>query len=179
MGRLLTFALGVVVVSIGSTKCRAQLDQEAIRQTKRATALVEVSAARVGASGSGFCVDKSGLFITNAHVVEIPGSKQATIHLVLDIGLDSQRTLEAKVLRHDDRMDLALLQVDPQDGPELTALELGNESTLKELAGVYTFGYPFGRCASGRPGQIPRRHCPGQPHHLAAKEQGAASGHSV
>ncbi len=145
MSRLVSATLGLVLAAVGSTNCRAQLKPDAIQRIKRATALVEVSAAKVNATGSGFCVDKSGLFITNAHVVEMPAGLQATIHLVLDIGLDTRRSLEAKVLRHDDRMDLALLQVDARNGPELTALELGNEAPLKELVNVFTFGYPFGR----------------------------------
>jgi hypothetical protein len=148
MSRLPSIALGVALVSLGSSPGWAQLKPETIVRTKRATALVEVSAQRRTASGSAFCVDKSGLFITNAHVVDLADGTHAKIHLVLDIGLDSQRNLEAEVLRHDDRMDLALLKADAPDGLELTALELGDESALKELTEVFTFGYPFGRAAA-------------------------------
>jgi Trypsin-like peptidase domain len=148
MSRPPSVVLGVVLAILGSSPCLAQLQDETIRRTKRATALVEVSTQRRAGSGSAFCVDKSGLFITNAHVVEIANGTQASIHLVLDIGLDSQRSLKAEVLRHDDRVDLALLKADAQDGPALTTLELGDESALHELTEVFTFGYPFGRAAS-------------------------------
>ncbi len=155
MTRLLPLALAILLVNIPATTCRAQLDPETVQRIKRATALVEVSSDKVGATGSGFCVDQSGLFITNAHVVQVPARAKPAIHLVLDIGLDTQRTLEATLLRHDDRMDLALLQVDPKDGAGLISLELGSETTLKELAQVVTFGYPFGRSTAVGRAQYP------------------------
>ena len=50
------------------------------------------------------------------------------------------------MLRHDDRLDLALLKVDGDSG--LVALERGKETDLKELTGLVTFGYPFGHSAA-------------------------------
>jgi hypothetical protein len=142
-----SITLGVLLVILGSAPSLAQLAPETIQRVKKATALVEVTTAKAVASGSAFCVDKSGLFITNAHVV-LGAGKEATVRLVLDIGLDSQRGLEAKVLRHDDRMDLALLEADVAADSGLTALDLGRDADLKELDRVITFGYPFGHAAA-------------------------------
>src|SRR5207253_9258889 len=94
------------------------------------------------ATGSASCVDQSGLFITNAHVIEGEAGEEGRVRLVVDSGLATQRILTAKVLRHDDDVDLALLQVNARAG--LTPLELGRDSDLNELAEVTTFGYPFG-----------------------------------
>src|SRR4051812_47912772 len=156
MVKLLSVGLSGLLVIVGSAPSLAQLAPETIQRVKKATALVEVTTAKAGASGSAFCVDKSGLFITNAHVV-LGAGKEATVRLVLDIGLDSQRSLEAKLLRHDDRMDLALLEaeVDAGAASALTALDLGRDADLKELDRVVTFGYPFGHAAAVGRAQYP------------------------
>ena len=70
------------------------------------------SRAASGWTGSAFCIDKSGLFLTNAHVVEQAIEEGSRIGLVLDGGRATQRILRARVLRHDDKLDLALLQID-------------------------------------------------------------------
>jgi S1-C subfamily serine protease len=95
------------------------------------------------ATSSAFCVEKSGLFITNAHVVTCRDGKVGRVWLVVECGLATQRILPAKVLRLDDENDLVLLQVNA--GSDLTALELGQDADLVELAEVTIFGYPFGR----------------------------------
>ncbi len=55
----------------------------------------------------------------------------------------TDETRPARVLRHDDLLDLALLQVD--EGPHPAILELGRDADVKELAHVFTFGFPFGK----------------------------------
>jgi WD40 repeat protein len=118
---------------------------------KKATALVEVTAPRPegGGSGSAFCIDRSGLFITNAHVVAEAEGGQAELRLVLDTGRGSKRLiLRARIVRSDDRLDLALLKVDP--AAELTPLTLGRDEDLTETMPVTTFGYPFGRALAFR-----------------------------
>ena len=124
----------------------AQLKPEHVQRAKKATALVEVTNTKERASGSAFCVDVTGLFVTNAHVVEMPGVEQPKVRLVLEIGTKAQRSVEAKLLRQDDRVDLALLKVDGESG--LVPLDLGKDSDLKELSRIATFGYPFGRATA-------------------------------
>jgi hypothetical protein len=143
--------IGVMTVSLAmavlcADRAHAQFKPESIRRGKAATALVEVTHGESGASGSAFCVDRcldgSGLFVTNAHVVENDAGMVGKVRLVVEIGLETQRILPAEVLRRDDEMDLALLRVDR--GAGLTALELGRDDGLSDLASVVTFGYPFG-----------------------------------
>jgi hypothetical protein len=76
---------------IGPARSMAQHKREVIDRGKKATALVEVKTATAQASGSAFCVAKSGLFITNAHVIRGAGASKAEIRLVLDIGEKTQR----------------------------------------------------------------------------------------
>ncbi len=113
---------------------------------KSATALIEVTAPWLGegSSGSAFCIDRSGLFITNAHVVVGAEGGRADLRLVLNTDRGSKRSiLRARIVRSDDRLDLALLKVEPV--AELTPLTLGREEDLRETMPVTTFGYPFGK----------------------------------
>jgi S1-C subfamily serine protease len=93
-----------------SAPVRAQHKPDVIERGKKATALVEVKTAEGAASGSAFCIDNSGLFITNSHVVRGAGENKDDVRLVVDIGLKTQRRIRAKVLRADDGLDLALLK---------------------------------------------------------------------
>jgi len=143
MLKLFSPALAVLLLLVDSAPVQAQHKPEIIERGKKATALVEVKTAEGEGSGSAFCIDRSGLFITNAHVVRGAGQVKDNVRLVIDIGLKTQRSLRAKMLRADDSLDLALLKVDPDAG--LNALELGKDDTLRETAPVVTFGFPFGR----------------------------------
>ena len=146
MHRFISPAVCGLLVWLAAPPSFAQLKPEQVERAKKATALVEVTSTKESASGSAFCVDVAGLFITNAHVVAMPRGERTSVRLVLEIGTKAQRSVEAKLLRQDDRVDLALLKVDGESG--LVSLDLGNDSDLKELARVVTFGYPFGRATA-------------------------------
>jgi WD40 repeat protein len=135
-------AICLLLALVASAPVRGQHKPEVIEHGKKATALVEVRMAQGEASGSAFCVDKSGLFITNAHVIGGAGEGKDNVRIVVDIGLKTQRSLRAKVLRADDALDLALLKVDADAG--FDALSLGKEEALIETAPVIAFGFPFG-----------------------------------
>jgi S1-C subfamily serine protease len=111
---------------------------EVLRRGKKATALVEADTNRGKVSGSAFCIDRSGLFITNAHVVK--GARD--IRLVLEIGEPGQRVVQARALRRDDVLDLALLQGDARS--VLEPLEVARDAELYPTMRVVTFGFPFG-----------------------------------
>jgi hypothetical protein len=123
------------------------------RLGKAATALVEVKAGpgqglRQG-YGSAFCVHRSGLFVTDEHVVcppgPVPGQQpgaRGEVTLVLNPGEKAQKSYAARVIRTDRQLDLALLRVDGAN--DLPALDLGDDKQLEELMEVVAFGYPFG-----------------------------------
>lgn len=133
---------------------RGDLAPERIRHAKRATALVEIPPGRVlmtprgdrvvsqeKSFGTAFCIDgNSGVFVTNAHVVDAAVEKELT--LVLDASEKDQRVVTARVVRSDKTLDLALLQV-RQDKP-IAALELDSSDDLMETQSVLAFGFPFG-----------------------------------
>jgi S1-C subfamily serine protease len=120
---------------------------EVIERGKRATAFVQVVTSEGRSSGSGFCIDRSGRFITNAHVVDRASDGRGQVWLVVDIGRKTPRRLRSKVLKTDSAYDLALLQVD--GGGDLTPLELGTEDDLIETMPITTFGFPFGEMLKG------------------------------
>ncbi len=153
MSRPFALALLLALASAGPPDAMAQLKPEVIERGKKATALVEVALADGGATGSAFCVDRSGLFVTNAHVIDGAVEAKGGVRLVLEIGMKSQRSLRAKIVKSDDHLDLALLKVDANDA--LTALDLGKDDRLTETAPVVSFGFPFGRNLTVRNEQYP------------------------
>jgi uncharacterized protein (TIGR03067 family) len=121
--------------------------QEVVKLAKPATALVETQAG----CGSGFCVHPSGFFLTNEHVISaLPGGD--TVTLILEAGLKTQRLLQAKVVRRDKELDLALLRAQGQH--KLPALALGSDEGLAELTELIAFGFPFGTSLA-KPGEYP------------------------
>src|SRR5579885_2116371 len=142
MFRVVPVSLGLVLLASAASTCFGQYKPEVIERGKKATALVEVATSQGRATGSAFCVDRSGLFITNAHVVASTGP-QDPIRLVVDIGETTQRSLRARIYRSDPDVDLALLKVDGEPG--LSPLELGEDRFVRETEPVVTFGFPFGR----------------------------------
>jgi serine protease Do len=85
--------------------------------------------------GTGVIWNTDGRIITNAHVV---ANEQAKIHVHLTDG----RTLEAKVLHRDPRLDLAMLKV---NGDNLNALPIGDSSRLRIGEWVFAIGHPWGQ----------------------------------
>jgi serine protease Do len=83
--------------------------------------------------GSGLVIDRNGLVVTNAHVIE--GASRITITL-----LDG-RELEADVLGADRDADLAVLKV---KAGNLPAVPLGRSSDLMIGETVIAIGNPFG-----------------------------------
>jgi len=124
---------------------QGELSREKVAQLgKAATALVEVTVPKGKAYGSAFCIHPSGLFITNAHVVDLAGV--TSVLVVIDPALSTQRIAKAKVIRVDKENDLAILQADGlKDIPTLT---LGSVDQLVETTEVIAFGFPFGALLS-------------------------------
>jgi mono/diheme cytochrome c family protein len=142
----------VIVLLLCTAGSLAQPPLETVQRTKQATAFVTVELADGIAEGSAFCIDASGLFVTNAHVVEDqkPGGR---LLLVLHSGESDQVVLPANVVKLDKDKDLAILQiVHPKN---LVALTLGNSNELVETMSVVAFGYPFGTDLALKDGDYP------------------------
>ena len=89
---------------------------------------------RVQSLGSGFVVDPSGLVVTNNHV--IAGADEITVTL------QDNTVLKAHVVGHDDRTDLALLQV--KTDRKLPAVAFGDSDKSRVGDWVLAIGNPFG-----------------------------------
>jgi serine protease Do len=85
--------------------------------------------------GSGFIIDRTGLIVTNNHVVE-----EADEIIVL---LNDKHKFDAKVIGRDPLTDLALIKIDPK-GAELKTLPLGNSDTTDIGDWVAAIGNPLG-----------------------------------
>jgi len=89
----------------------------------------------VEGAGSGFVIDPRGFILTNYHVV---AGAQA-----IEVILGDQSRYPAKFIGADQRNDVALVKIDPK-GKQLSALPLGDSSTLQVGQKVLAIGDPFG-----------------------------------
>lgn len=90
-------------------------------------------------SGTGFCVDKAGLIITNQHVI---GPSE-----LISVQFDAKRKVSATVLAFNPEKDVAVLWANPAAFPEmivapLAKSEAGKESVI-EGERVFTIGSPL------------------------------------
>ena len=86
-------------------------------------------------AGSGFVMDTRGYILTNNHVIENAQAIEVTLG-------DGQR-FPAKLVGTDVRDDVALIKIEPGDH-KLTALPIGDSSTLQVGQHVLAIGNPFG-----------------------------------
>lgn len=89
--------------------------------------------------GTGFIVDKSGLIITNQHVVS---DQKSEYKVVTEDGVEYE---VVEILR-DDLNDIALIKIDTK-GSELKELSLGNSDNLLVGQNVIAIGTPLGEYA--------------------------------
>jgi serine protease Do len=109
--------------------------QSTVREADPFFGLFGLGAERQAQSlGSGFIVDRNGIVVTNAHVVE--GASRVTVTL-----LDG-RELQADLLGSDRDADIAVLKVKANN--PLPALPLGRSSDLMIGETVIAIGNPFG-----------------------------------
>ena len=89
---------------------------------------------KVQSLGSGFIIDAAGIIVTNNHVIE--GADEVTVNF------NDGSKIAAKVLGHDDKTDLALLEV---HAPKpLTFVKFGDSDKLRVGDWVMAIGNPFG-----------------------------------
>lgn len=85
--------------------------------------------------GTGCIIDKSGVILTSAHVVDIGKTVVVT--------MSNGQNYNAKVLKHlGENKDIALLKIDAKK--DLKTVKLGNSSKVKVGQKVLAIGNPFG-----------------------------------
>jgi hypothetical protein len=137
MSLVLRSTYGIILLCLAAAAARGDgpSRSEIAKLGKAATALVEASNNK---QGSAFCIHPAGFFVTNEHVVR----QNTILTLVINTGQKTEKMLQARVVRADEDLDLALLQVSGQK--DVPVLGLGTDTELTELAEVVAFGYPFG-----------------------------------
>ncbi len=88
---------------------------------------------RVG-QGSGFIIDSEGHVLTNHHVVAEADD--------IEVSLKSGKSYDAELVGSDQKLDIALLKIEPDES--LPAVALGDSSELEVGEWVVAIGNPFG-----------------------------------
>ncbi len=89
---------------------------------------------KMQALGSGFIIDPSGIIVTNNHVIN--GAEEITVTL------QDNTVLKARLIGHDDRTDLAVLQV--HTDRKLPSVSFGDSDKSRVGDWVLAIGNPFG-----------------------------------
>jgi|SRR5262245_42610001 len=92
----------------------------------------------VQAAGTGFIIDKSGLILTNNHVVE--GANKIRVSLY---GEDDDQEYDAKIIGRDPLTDSALIQLTEKPNHTLPVISFGDSSKLEPGDWVMAIGNPF------------------------------------
>jgi serine protease Do len=100
--------------------------------------------------GSGFIIERTGVIVTNAHVVEGASTVQ--------VRLFDGRRYSAKVIGRDNRVDLALLKFDAPG--DLATLPFADSNHVRVGELVLALGHPFGLEHSVSFGIVSRKGAP-------------------
>ncbi len=99
--------------------------------------------------GSGFVIDKSGIVITNNHVVE--GADEITV------SFPNRDDYTATVIGRDALSDIAVLRINHENGDDFPAVEWGNDEASRIGDWVMAIGNPFGQNGTVTAGIISAR----------------------
>lgn len=102
---------------------------------------------RQSSLGSGFIIDKDGYVVTNNHVIEDADQ--------ISVILEDDTVLEATVIGRDDKVDIALLKVEPKS--PLPTVSWANSDNARVGDWVMAIGNPFGLSGTVTAGIISAR----------------------
>ena len=91
------------------------------------------------AAGTGFIIDKSGLILTNNHVVEGATKIRSSLY-----GEDDDQEYEAKIVGRDPLTDSALIELTEKPNHTLPEIKFGDSSQMQPGDWVMAIGNPFG-----------------------------------
>lgn len=143
--------LGIWALILGRAALPAaeSLTEAQLLRAKDATCFVEIRENNVLiATGSAFCIDGKGLYITNNHVIAA-AEISPEVWLVAHSGTPAETRFPASVVKTDPARDLCVLSAERQ--PTIAVLPLAQNPDLKETQTVFALGFPLGRAKSVRP----------------------------
>ncbi len=173
---LVSLVLSLAVFGLGRPAVAQDMDKRIENKVKRASVMVWMGVGKAGeekmdrqGSGSGSFINRTGIVVTNNHVVD-PGHGRPARQkhaarwalnplkhtVVVNGGTDSEHEYDAKVLYQSESADLALLQVYDEDGEPLMSpeiLELFPSTRVEKDDSVWCFGFPGGAKGSRRKGK--------------------------
>jgi serine protease Do len=91
------------------------------------------------AAGTGFLIDKSGMIITNNHVVEGATKIQVSLY-----GDEADQTYDAKIIGRDPLTDSALIELTQKPNHTLPEVKFGDSGQVQPGDFVMAIGNPFG-----------------------------------
>lgn len=92
--------------------------------------------------GSGFIIDNSGIVLTNQHVVGTKGEGQTVKVTISSPTINGE--FDASIIGSDERLDLAVLQIEGVEGPFPT-VTLGDSDSTRPGEWVIAIGNPYGK----------------------------------
>lgn len=92
-------------------------------------------------SGSGIIISADGYIVTNQHVID--GASE------VDVVLNTGTTYTAEIIGQDEKTDLAVLKITPDDKEKLTAAVLGDSTDVQVGELAVAIGNPMGMEFSG------------------------------
>ncbi len=119
--------------------------QEIIKKGKAATAFLEFSPFGRCAA---FCVDKSGIFITNGQYFR--NQKGTNYRLIINPGTDKQKIVPAKVLLHNASSTKNFAVLKATEGGPFNALPFEPVKTISTGRRIYSFSFPYGSREVGK-----------------------------
>jgi S1-C subfamily serine protease len=137
-----------VSVALERQQLAAALDFKTIEKaTRRGTAQIYVELGKEVVTGTAFGVSRSGILMTNRHVLEGPDGSARPGRIGIQFA-DSRQVWPAHILRVSRTADLALVQVERLEGDIPTVLGFNARTdTLASGSPVAMLGFPLG----GRP----------------------------
>jgi serine protease Do len=94
---------------------------------------------KVRAAGTGFIIEKTGLILTNNHVVD--GANKIMVSLY---GEDDDQEYPAKIVGQDPLTDSALIELTEKPNHQLPEIKFGDSSQMQPGDWVMAIGNPFG-----------------------------------
>jgi putative serine protease PepD len=138
-----------VVPGAAPADARSRSIRAIYASAKKSVVPVRVRGATSAGSGTGFVIDKGGVIVTNAHVVD--AAEQVQVRLE-----DNGAYIDAKVVGTDVSSDLAVLHVDSSAASKLHPLPLADSDKVRVGDQTLAIGYPLGlnRSASASAGIV-------------------------